>query len=75
MELQCWGHDTYNEEFQSTHSALFSINVQDYSKEKGHTDDNSSHIIRRCENKYVTSTRPPGHYDSKKVNKIEPSQN
>jgi len=71
MELLCGGHGTHSEEIQSMHSALFSTNAQDYSKEKGHTDGNSYHIIRRC----VTSTRPLGHYHSKKGNKIAPSQN
>lgn len=47
VKAHCGGHDTHTAEFQSTHSALFSINAQDYSKEKGHIDDHSFHIIRR----------------------------
>lgn len=47
VKALCGGHETHSEEFQSTHSALFSINAKDYSKEKGHIDDHSFHIIRR----------------------------
>lgn len=45
--IAVWRTRYQNERFQSAHSALFSVNAQDYSKEKGQTDDNYFHIIRR----------------------------
>lgn len=46
VKALCGRHHTHKGEFQSTHSALFSMNAKDYSKEKGHVDDHSF-IIRR----------------------------